>query len=69
MTEKRATPKLKIIHSLDEIPDFDSEDAERDWWAEHDLSKELYDSLPDMTAELDEIFPLPEKSRQAKAKR
>jgi hypothetical protein len=59
-----------IIHSLDEIPQhFDSEDAERDWWAEHDLSLELWDSLEDTTAELDEIMPLPEGPRRARAKR
>lgn len=38
-------PKLKIVHSLEEIPPFESEDDERDWWSEHDLSQKLYRSL------------------------
>jgi hypothetical protein len=53
--------KLTIIRSLDEIPErFESEDAEREWWATHDLSEELYNSLEDITHELDEIAPIPE---------
>ena len=59
---------LKVIHSLDEIPNFESEDEEREWWAEHEMSDELWDSLPDLTWELDEIAPLPdspEKRRRA----
>jgi len=31
----------KIIHSLSEIPQFASEDEEREWWAEHEFSDEL----------------------------
>ena len=65
----KSTKRMKIIHSLDEIPErFESEDAERDWWAEHDYSKELYESLPDLTSELDEVSPLP-KSRQRPKRR
>ena len=60
---------MKIIHSLDEIPShFESEDDERDFWAEHDLSEELWNSLPDDNEELDRIAPLsdsPEKRRRA----
>jgi hypothetical protein len=33
--------KRKIVHSLDEIPEFASEDEEREWWATHDLAPEL----------------------------
>jgi hypothetical protein len=61
-----------VIHREDEIPDhFDSEDAEREWWATHELSDELWDSLEDKTgelaAELDAIIPLPEGRRRSKA--
>jgi hypothetical protein len=42
-------PRMTIIHSLNEIPDFATEDEEREWWATHDLSPELYDSLPSET--------------------
>jgi hypothetical protein len=34
-------PKRKIVYSLDEIPEFVSEDDEREWWATHDLAPEL----------------------------
>jgi hypothetical protein len=52
--------KRIVIKSLDEIPaHFESEDAEREWWASHDLSLEVWESLEDTTAELDEIAPLP----------
>ncbi len=34
-------PKRTIIYSLDEIPEFASEDEEREWWATHDLAPEL----------------------------
>ena len=65
----KSTKRMKIIHSLDEIPErFESEDAERDWWAEHDYSKELYEALPDLTSELDEAATIP-KSRQRPKRR
>jgi len=38
-------PKLRIVERLEDIPAFASEDAERDWWASHDLSEELYKQL------------------------
>jgi hypothetical protein len=41
-----------MIHSLDEIPDsFASEDEEREWWATHEFSDEMYERLPDYTQE------------------
>ena len=30
-----------VVHSLDDIPEFSSEDEEREWWATHDLTPEL----------------------------
>jgi hypothetical protein len=33
--------KRKIVHSLEEIPEFASEEEERAWWATHDLAEEL----------------------------
>lgn len=68
--KKKTKYERIVIHSLDEVPqDFESEDAERDWWAEHEFSDELWDSLEDMTAELDEIMPLPEGPRRTTARR
>ncbi len=58
---KKSERELTIIQSPDEIPErFESEDEEREWWATHDLSAELYESLEDVTHELDEIAPVPE---------
>ncbi len=67
--KKKIHYELKVVRSLGEIPDFSTEDEERDWWAEHELSEELWNSLPDATAELDEIAPLPDEASRSKAKR
>ena len=62
--------KLTIIQSLEDIPErFESEDAEREWWATHDLSEDLYNSLDDITHELDEIAPLPETEPEKKPRK
>jgi hypothetical protein len=38
--------RRQTVHSLDEVPkSFSSENEEREWWATHDLSEELYDKL------------------------
>jgi hypothetical protein len=38
--------RRRIIRSLDDIPkSFSSEDEEREWWARHDLSEDLYERL------------------------
>jgi len=31
----------EIVYSLEDIPEFASEDEERAWWATHDLAEEL----------------------------
>ena len=38
--------KANTIHSLDEIPKFDSEAEEAAFWDTHEFSDELWDSLP-----------------------
>jgi len=38
---KTKIPERQIIHSLDEIPEFASEDEEREWWRTHDIAEEL----------------------------
>jgi hypothetical protein len=48
MKYKKRT-KMTIVHNLDEIPSFASEDEEREWWDTHELSDQLYDSLPQTT--------------------
>jgi hypothetical protein len=50
MTKKT---KVQTINSLDEVPDFASEDEERDFWGSHRLSAELLNSLPTTTFEED----------------
>jgi hypothetical protein len=63
---KRVKPKLKIVYSLGEIPDFDSEDEERAWWATHDLSDELYAKLPrELGPSGDMVYVLKSRSRAA----
>jgi hypothetical protein len=65
---KKAKYELTVVNSLDEIPDFASEDEEREWWATHEFSDELWESLEDksgeLAAELDEIIPLPSGPRR-----
>ncbi len=34
-------PERKIVYSLEDIPEFASEEEERAWWATHDLAEEL----------------------------
>jgi hypothetical protein len=43
--KQRVDVPRKSVRSLRELPVFSSEDEERDWWAAHDLSEELYDQL------------------------
>jgi hypothetical protein len=43
---------VTIIHSLDEIPQFASEDEEADYWETHELSVEVWRSLPRVPDEL-----------------
>jgi hypothetical protein len=39
---RRPVQKERImVTSLDDVPDFASEDEEREWWATHDLVPEL----------------------------
>ncbi len=64
MTGRRSTRK-KVVRSLDAIPAFASEDEEREWWATHDLSEELYDQLKAKPAELEAILPAALKKRRA----
>ncbi len=37
----RKLPEREIVYSLEDVPDFASEDEEREWWAMHDLAEEL----------------------------
>ena len=54
MNMKKTTKYERIvINSLDEIPEtFESEDAEREYWATHEYSDEVWESLEDVTDEL-----------------
>jgi hypothetical protein len=58
--KRKTVKKVSIVRSLDEIPEFSTEDEEREWWAVHDLSEQLYDQLEDSREELEEILPLRE---------
>ena len=43
--------KIMQIHSLEEIPLFDSEDEERGFWESHGLDDKLWDKLYDPTVD------------------
>jgi hypothetical protein len=47
--------RMTVINSLDEVPDFSSEDDEREFWATHTLSDALWNSLPKTTLEDDDL--------------
>jgi len=34
-------PEREFVYSLEDIPEFASEEEERAWWATHDLAEEL----------------------------
>jgi hypothetical protein len=38
---REKVPKREIVYSLEDIPEFASEEEERAWWATHDLAEEL----------------------------
>ncbi|MBM3235727.1 hypothetical protein FJZ31_05465 [Candidatus Poribacteria bacterium] len=38
---KSKQEERQIVRSLEEVPNFASEDEERAWWATHDLAEEL----------------------------
>lgn len=40
-TRERARERFTTIHSIDEIPDFASEQEDHEFWSTHDLSAEL----------------------------
>lgn len=66
MRKPRSMVKRTIVSSLDEIPThFSSEDEEREWWATHEFSDELYDELQQhASADLRELLA----SKQVKGK-
>jgi len=52
-------PRRKTIRSVEEIPTrFASEDEEREWWATHDLSEELYDQLEATPSNAEDLLAL-----------
>jgi hypothetical protein len=64
-SDMKSAPLLSVT-SLGEIPAFASEDEEREWWAAHQMSEELYAQLQDVSAQLDKILPpVPRKARRA----
>ncbi len=39
-------PAMTLVHTMDEIPVFVSEDEEHRFWQTHELADELWDALP-----------------------
>ncbi len=63
MSRRKAKPG--VVWSLDEIPEFSSEDEERDWWATHTFSSDLYRQLQVDWTDLEALLPLGLKAREA----
>lgn len=60
--------KRKIIHSLSDIPlSFPSEDEEREWWADHELSEQALNEFQDLTAEFNARHPIEPKEPRKRA--
>lgn len=59
MTENR----LKTIHSWDEVPDFENEQEEHEFWGSHSLSEEM---LEDFQSPLDGELPPPRPETRAR---
>lgn len=56
--------KSQIVQSLQDVPrSFASEDEEREWWATHEFSDDLYDQLP--RPDWLELLPLGLRVREA----
>ena len=66
---KQGPSKLIIVHSLKEVPEFTTEDEEREWWTSHELSERFYERLEDVTDELDRQFPIVPKTAKQRGAR
>src|SRR4051812_19656937 len=70
-TKTKRAPRIEI-HSWDEVPDFQSEDRERDWWQNRYPSQDLLEALPDrmiMPTRLETLRGFIALARKKQAKR
>ncbi len=51
MSHAKSGPGMTLIHSLDEIPVFVSEDEEHRFWQTHEMADQLWDTLPTVPEE------------------
>jgi hypothetical protein len=42
-----ATSERTVVTSLADVPQFATEDEEREWWATHDLAPDLWEDVPE----------------------
>ena len=63
----KTLPKRKIVHSTSDIPKFKNELEESDWWDTHTLAPELWESGPEVDAELDKLLGIKRKNAPKKA--
>jgi len=56
------TRRYRIIHSVDEIPKFATEQEEREFWETHDFSADLLTAQP---VDPDDPLPPPSNRRQS----
>lgn len=62
-TRQRPARRFKLIHSLDEIPEFASEDEEHRFWSTHELADELWDQAEPLPEDVEQAL---ERARQAR---
>lgn len=64
---KKSSTRLTLVNSVDEIPSsFVSEDEEREWWATHEFSSQLYEQLRPGWKDIEEFLPMTLRARELK---
>ena len=58
-TSKTAAP-MKVLESWDDLPDFESEAEEAEFWATHELGPQILDAM----GPLDDVLGPPDPSRR-----
>ena len=59
----KTSPPMKVLESLDDLPDFKSEAEEAEFWGTHELGPAILDAMEP----LDDILGPPDESRRRPA--
>lgn len=60
MRISKIKPRMKVLESWDDLPDFENEAEEAEFWATHELGPEILDAM----GPLDDILGPPDRTRQ-----